>query len=152
MYTKWHRFDPKRKFEVQLRWNREEITRWIMQYIYIYTYCIFYRNVLKTCFSINSMRSSDAYMRRQTKPSVVPIMDCRLLCVRLLSEQMLVYCQSEASEQISVKFDLRFLHFHTRKYIWNVVCKMTAVLSRRPRCVKWSVACSTASSVLRQVI
>ena len=42
---------------------------------------------------VNSLRSSDAYMRQWNRPSLVQIMACCLLGAKPLSEPMLVYCQ-----------------------------------------------------------
>ena len=42
---------------------------------------------------LNLLRPSDAYMRQQTKPSLVQIMACRLVGAKSLSEPTLVYCQ-----------------------------------------------------------
>ena len=46
-------------------------------------------------------------------------MACRLVGAKPLSETMLDYCQLDAYEQTSVKFDLKFIHFQTRKCIWK---------------------------------
>ena len=54
--------------------------------------------------SNNSMRSSEAYIRRQPKPSLVQIMPCRLVGAKALSEPMLPHCQLDSWEQTSVKF------------------------------------------------
>ena len=40
----------------------------------------------------NSLRLSDAYMRQQTKPSLIQIMACRLTGAKPLSETMIEYC------------------------------------------------------------
>ena len=50
---------------------------------------------------------------------MVQIMVCRLLDAKSLSEPMLIYCYYEHSEQISVKFEWEFWHFHSRKSIWK---------------------------------
>ena len=42
---------------------------------------------------VNSLRASDAYMRRQHKPILVQIMACRLYGTKPLSEVMVEYCQ-----------------------------------------------------------
>ena len=47
------------------------------------------------------------------------VMACRLFGAKPLTEPMLVYCQLVSWEQISVKFEFEFYHFHTRKCIWK---------------------------------
>ena len=37
----------------------------------------------------------------------------------LLGSAMLAYCQLDSWQHISVKFDLEFDHFHSRKFIWK---------------------------------
>ena len=53
-----------------------------------------------------------------------------------LSEPMLEYCQLDPWEQTSMKYQSKFIHFHSRKCIWNVVWKMAAILPR-PQWGKW---------------
>ena len=48
-------------------------------------------------------------------PSLVQIMVCRWT----LSEPVIVYCQLDPKEHISMKFDLKFKSFHSRKCIWK---------------------------------
>ena len=49
----------------------------------------------------------------------VQIMACSLLGTKPLSKPMLNYCQLDSWEQISVKFELEFYHFHSRKCTRN---------------------------------
>ena len=50
-------------------------------------------------------------------------------------EQTLTYnSQLDRREQIPIKFPSKYKHFHSRKYIQNVICKMVAILIR-PRYV-----------------
>ena len=46
-------------------------------------------------------------------------MACCLDGAKSLSELVLAYCQLDSWEQISVKFESEFYHFHSRKCIWN---------------------------------
>ena len=73
---------------------------------------------------INSLRPSDAYMRQWLMPTLVERMACRLNGAKP-SEPMLGYCQLDSWEQISVKFESKFHHFHSRKCFRN--CRL-------PRC------------------
>ena len=47
------------------------------------------------------------------------IMACRLLAGNPLSEPMIVYCQLDQKEHISMKFYLKFKSFRSRKCIWK---------------------------------
>ena len=62
---------------------------------------------------------SAAYIRQWTGLSLVQIMACRLLGAKPLHEPLLVYCQLDSWEQISVKFKSEFYHFHSWKSIWK---------------------------------
>ena len=68
---------------------------------------------------INSSSPSAAYIRWWTVSSLVQIMACRLFGTKPLPEPMLTYCQLDSWEQISVKFESEFCHFHSRKFIWK---------------------------------
>ena len=57
--------------------------------------------------------------------ALVQIMACRLYSTKPLPEPILVYCQLDSREHISVKWELKFDHFHSRKCIRN--CRL-------PRC------------------
>ena len=79
---------------------------------------------------VNSSPPSAVYMRQWTGPSLVQIMACRLFSAKPLPESMLVYCQLDPWEQVSVKFESEFYPFHSRKCIWKCLPKMAAILSR----------------------
>ena len=51
--------------------------------------------------------------------ALLQIMACPLFGTEPLSGPMLGYCQLDPQEQISVKFQSKFIHFHSRKCIWN---------------------------------
>ena len=68
---------------------------------------------------INSYPPSAAYIRQWTGSALVQVMACRLFGAKPLPEPMLAYCQLDSWEQISVKFESEFHHFHSRKCIWN---------------------------------
>ena len=53
-----------------------------------------------------------------TGATFIQIMVCRLLGAKPLPEPMLVYCQLDSWEQISVKFKSEFYHFYSRQCIW----------------------------------
>ena len=74
---------------------------------------------MKTCccfvFSkknIYSLRPLDVFVRHQARSSLAQIMACHLIGPRPLPEPMLDYCWLDPGEQISVKFELKFLCFH----------------------------------------
>ena len=54
---------------------------------------------------------------RWTESALVQIMACRLFGANPLPEPMLAHCQMDPWEQISVKFESEFYHFHSRKWI-----------------------------------
>ena len=54
---------------------------------------------------VNSSPPSAAYMRQWIGSALVQIMACRLFGAKPLPELMLVYCQLDSWEQISVKFE-----------------------------------------------
>ena len=68
---------------------------------------------------INSLRTSDAYMRQKTRPSLIQIMGCCLFNAKPLSKSMMTCCQLDHEEHISMKYDLKFISFHSRKCIWS---------------------------------
>ena len=70
---------------------------WMMKSVYHYFYVHCYHNIFKLIeleliFFINSLRPSDAYMRRWTGSSLVQIIACRLFGAKPLSEPMQGYC------------------------------------------------------------
>ena len=72
---------------------------------------------------------SAAYLRQWTGSSLVQVMCFRLLGAKPLPEPMLAYCQPDSWEQLSVKFESEFCHFHSRKCIWK--CRLS----------KWRIFC-----------
>ena len=68
---------------------------------------------------LNSSPPSAAYMCQRTGSALVQIMACRLFGAKPLPEPMVAYCQLDSWVPISVKFELEFCHFHSRKCIWN---------------------------------
>ena len=80
-------------------------------------------------FFINPWGSSDAHTRRWTGSSLVHVMACRLFGAKPLPEPMLAHRQLDSWEPISVKFESKFYHFHSRKFIQK--CRLP---KRRPFC------------------
>ena len=70
-------------------------------------------------FYFNSSPPSDAYMHQWTGSAIVQVMACCLFGDKPSPEPMLVHCQLDSWQQISVKFKSEFYHFHWRKCIWN---------------------------------
>ena len=62
---------------------------------------------------------SAAYMCQWTGPALVHVMACRLFGAKPLPEPMLAYCELDSWEQISVKFESEFYHFHSKTCIWK---------------------------------
>ena len=58
-------------------------------------------------------------MRRWNGSSLVQVMACRRTGDKPLHEPVMGYCQLDSLEQISVKFESEFYHFHSRKFIWK---------------------------------
>ena len=67
----------------------------------------------------DSSLPSAAYIRQWTGPALVLIMACRLFGAKPLPEPMLLCCQLDSWDQISVKFEFEFCHFHSRTCILN---------------------------------
>ena len=61
-------------------------------------------------------------------------MACRLVGDNLLSEPMMVCCQLDPEEHISMKFYLKFKSFHSRKCIWKCCLQKW-----RPSCLSLNV-------------
>ena len=79
-------------------------TRWL-----IHIWC--HKNKISSLFfwnRNNSLRPSDAFMRRQSRISLVQTMACHLLGAKPLSEPFPEYCQLEYSVKL-----LKFKHFHS---------------------------------------
>ena len=129
------------------------------------TYCLslrvdlritFYENVSKKVFrywlGIKQARNPLIHWGRVTHicinkqvPWLVQIMVCRLFSDNPLSEPMMVYCQLDSKEQISMKFLLNFNGFHSRKYIWKCClqkwqpsCLSLNVCWTNDNCMLWS--------------
>ena len=68
---------------------------------------------------LSSSSPSAAYMHQWTVSALVQVMTCRLFGAKPLPELMLIYCQLDSWEQISVKLGLEFSNFHSRKCIWK---------------------------------
>ena len=76
-----------------------------------------YSPLKKIWGSFNSSPPKAAYMRQSTRSALFRVMACRLFGTKPLPEPILAYCQSDTWEQISVKFQSEFYHFHSRKCI-----------------------------------
>ena len=68
---------------------------------------------------VNSSPLSATYMHQWIGSSLVKVMASRLFGAKPLPEPMLDYCQLDSWEQVSVKFESEFDHFHSRKCIWK---------------------------------
>ena len=102
--------------------------------------------------AFNSLRSSDAYMCEQTIQSLVKIMACRLFSDNPLSEPMMVYYQLHPKEHITMKFYLKFISFHSRKWKWKCEpAKMAAILSW-PWCAKYQQHCGMRNMAMNWLI
>ena len=62
---------------------------------------------------------SAAYMHQWTGSALVQVMAWRLFGAKPLPVPMQPYCQLDSWEQISVKLELEFYHFHAKKCIWK---------------------------------
>ena len=62
-------------------------------------------------------------MLQWTGSSLGQVMACRLFSAKPLPEPMLVYCQLDSLEKVSVKFEYEFYHFHSTKCIWKCLPK-----------------------------
>ena len=79
---------------------------------------------------INSSPPSATYMRRWTGSALLQMMACRPEGAKLLSEEMLTYCQLDPKEHISMKFYLKFNFFHSWKCVWKCRLRNGGHLSR----------------------
>ena len=95
-----------------LMWFRSEI--WGEQDIMVTM-----ATIIGTTILVNPSPPSAAYMRHWNGSALVQVLACRLFGAKPLPEPMLVYCQLDSWEQISVKLGTGFYHFHSRKCIWN---------------------------------
>ena len=71
----------------------------------------------------NLLRPSEVYVWQQTEPSLVQVVACHLFGAKPVSEPMMIYCQLNPKECISMKY-LKFKSFHSRKcigkyHVWN---------------------------------
>ena len=62
--------------------------------------------------TINSSPPSATYMYQWTGSALLQVMACHLFGAKSLPAPMMAYCQLDSWEQISVKFELEFYHFH----------------------------------------
>ena len=81
------------------------------------------------CLNHLPLQCSAAYMRQWSGSTLIQVMACRLFGAKPLHDSMLVYCQLDSREQLSVKFESEFYHLLTRKCIWN--CRLP---QWRPSC------------------
>ena len=58
-------------------------------------------------------------MHQWTGSSLVQVMACCLFGAKPLPEPALAHCQLHSWEQISVKFESKFYHFHSRNCNWK---------------------------------
>ena len=72
----------------------------------------------------NSLKSSNANMRHQTRPPLVQIMVCRLFGPRPLSEPMLKYCHIDPKGYISMTFFLNWqkIYLKMSSVKWRSYC------------------------------
>ena len=83
---------------------------------------------------VNSLRTRDASRRRWTRPSLVPIMACRLLGAKPLSEPMLT--SSQLCIRNKIKWNInRNSNVFIKENAFENVWKMAAILFRT-QCVK----------------
>ena len=77
--------------------NKREAPRDVMVVISTSSLAVYLKDsfLILMQISFNSLRPSDAYMRRHIVATSVQIMACRLEGAKPLSESMLVYCQLE---------------------------------------------------------
>ena len=68
---------------------------------------------------VDSFLLSAAYIRRWTGSAVDLIMACRLFSTKPLPWPMLTCFQLDSREQVSVKLELEFYYFHSRKCVWK---------------------------------
>ena len=84
-----------------------------------WTHCDLVKLIYSRDQWVNSSPPSAAYMYQWTGPALVQIMACRLGGAKPLSEPMLICCQLDPKQHISMKFYLKFKYFHSRKCIWK---------------------------------
>ena len=79
---------------------------------------------------VNSPLPNTLCMRQTTGSSLAQVMACRLFGGKALLEPMLVYCQLDSCEQVSVKFKFEFYHFNKKMDLKMSSAKMATILSR----------------------
>ena len=88
----------------------------------LYEFCFFSRYIH------NSMRLSDTDMHLNW--AIIGSDNGLSPVAKSWSEPMLAYAWLSPREQLSVEFEAKFNNFHTRKWIWNIVCKMVDILAQ----------------------
>ena len=83
---------------------------------------------------VNSLRPSDEYMRRQSRPSLVQIMACRLIDTKPLSEPTLEY-YSNIGNKLQCNLQ-RNSYFFIKKNTFQNVGRKMASISSQPQWVK----------------
>ena len=78
-----------------------------------------YGNILFKGPSVNSSPPSAAHMCRWTGTSLVQVIAWCKKGDKSIPELILIYCQMDPKEQISVINESKFKHFHSRKYVWK---------------------------------
>ena len=73
---------------------------------------------------------------RDLLSSLFQIMACSLFSTKPLPEPVVTYCQLDPQEHISMKYNLKFKHFHS----WKYVCSGLSVLTHWGQ-VKWQTLC-----------
>ena len=88
--------------------------------------------------SVNSLRPRGAYMRQETRSSLLQIMACRLFGAKPLSEPILEIfiglLEANFSEILIVIHIFSFMKMRLKKIVW-----ITAAILSRPQCVKGQV-------------
>ena len=74
-------------------------------------------------WSINSSPPSAAYMHQWTRSALVQVMACHLFGAKPLPEPMLAYWRLDFWEQISVKLESKFCHFHIKNAFEIAMCQ-----------------------------
>ena len=95
---------------------------WILKYDVIFTLCFWEPFECRSgirIWHLNSSPPSATYMHQWTGSTLVQVIACCFFSAKPLLKLVLAYCQMDCWEQISVKFEFEFCHFHSRKCIWN---------------------------------
>ena len=71
----------------------------------------------------NSSPPGTAYMRQWTGSLLVQVMACRLFGAKPLPEPVLLYCQLDSWERVSVKYESELYHLLSRKCTWK--CRLS---------------------------